>query len=81
MRSVELNGRLALLSYVEPIAAWRGEHDLVVELDWKYSQTTNSHRRLLVRLADEQGLTLKKVTREQIRALAGLDPAASPPRL
>jgi hypothetical protein len=79
VRSRQTAGGLALFSYEEPIAVRVGDNSLDVELDWKYSRTTESHRKFLLTLAE--GFQLNKISREEIRKRIGLNPIAPPPRI
>jgi len=78
LRSEVSGGRLTLFSYKEPIAIRESGRSLLVELEWKYSRTTDRHRKLLLGLAEEASFSVREITREEIRALAGMDPHESP---
>jgi hypothetical protein len=75
------SGGLALFSFEEPIALRVGPDALLVEVEWKYSLTTASHRKLLLEVTNGSAYGLTKVTREEIRSRVGLDPTAPPPRI
>ena len=81
MHSKRSGRGLALFSYGEPVAFRKSKRCRVVELEWKYSRTTERHRKLLMSLVAEASMDAREVTREEIRALAGLNPLAPPPRL
>ena len=78
MHSRRSGDGLALFSYDEPIAFRESNRCILVELEWKYSRTTDRHRRLLMNLAAEASVKTREVTREEVRGLAGLNPAAPP---
>jgi hypothetical protein len=81
MHAKRAGGGLALFSYGEPIAFREVGGRLLVEREWKYSRTTERHRKLLAKLLADASFAAEEVTREEIRGFAGLDPTAPPPPL
>ena len=78
MYSERLAYGLVLYSYAEPIAFRKSGRTLLVELEWKYSRTTDRHRKLILGFATEASFAVDPVTREEGRTLAGLNPTAAP---